>query len=82
MYAWQCSGKPLYQAWFDVPSTTTIPTSSFIVDIDGCFVTSYHLFFMTTLPLTCQPDCLLTHEVTLENQVACIKYMKQNFKIL
>ena len=34
---------------------------------------SYHFIFLTTLPLTRQPNCLPTHEVTLENQVACTK---------
>ena len=69
-------------AWFDVPSTTTIPSSNSVVDIDSCFVTRDHLILLTTLPLTRQPDCLLTHVVTHENQVACTKYMKQSFKTL
>ena len=62
-------------AWFDVPSTPTIPSSSFVVDIDGYFVTSHHLVFR-------QLDCLPTHKVTLESQVASTKYMKQSFKTL
>ena len=37
-----CSGKRLYHRftdWFDVPSTPTIPSSAFVVDVDGCCVT-------------------------------------------
>ena len=36
------SGKRLYHrftAWFDAPSTPAIPSSSFVVDVDGCCVT-------------------------------------------
>ena len=63
-------------AWFDVPSTPTIHSSSFVADIDGYFVINCHLILLTMLPLIRQPDCLLTHEVTVENQVACTKYTK------
>ena len=31
--------RSLYNLWFDVPSTPTIPSSSFVVDVDGCCVT-------------------------------------------
>ena len=40
-------------AWFDVPSTPTILSSSFVVDVDSCCVT--HLIFLTTLLLTLEP---------------------------
>ena len=39
-------------AWFNVPSTPTIPSFSFVVDIDSYCVTSYHLISLATLPLT------------------------------
>ena len=42
MFALRCSGKLLHHrftAWFDVPSTPTIPSFSFVVDVDGCCVT-------------------------------------------
>ena len=43
-----------------VPSTPTIPSSSFVVDVDGCYVVYCHLIFLTTfltLEPVREPDC-------------------------
>ena len=53
--AWRCSGKRLYHrftAWFDVPSTPTIPSSSFVVRRCRRLLCNYHLIFLTRLSLT------------------------------
>ena len=62
--AWRCSGKRLYHrftAWFDVPPTPTIPSSSFVVRRCIRLLCNYHLIFLTRLSLTLEsarePDC-------------------------
>ena len=44
-----------FMAWFDVPSTNTIPSSSSVVDVDGCCVTITYNFpdHVVLNPLTC-----------------------------
>ena len=73
------------QAWWKTivswPGLMSINTyNSFVVDIRQLFCNQ--LAILTMLSLTHQPDCHSTRKVTLENQVACTKYMKQSFKIL
>ena len=57
IFAWRYSGKRLYHrfmAWFDVPSTPTISSSSFVVDVDGCCVTiTYFPDHVVLNPRTC-----------------------------
>ena len=60
IFAWRCSGKWPYHRftpWFDVPSTPTIPSSSWCRRL----LCNYYLIFQTRLSLTLEsaqePDC-------------------------